>query len=68
MRGGGIAGDHNGLDPLGNQETGILIGKLADGFRAFGAIGQSRSITEIQDVLRWQQFLHRPHDGESADA
>ena len=67
VRGGRVAGHHDGLDPARNQKPRVLIGKLADGFRAFRAVGQAGRVAQIQNVLGGQQFLHRPHDGQAAD-
>ena len=66
MRGGGVAGDDDGLDPALDQKLRILLRKTPDRFRAFRAVGQTRGIAEVQDVLARQQILHRTHHGEAS--
>ncbi len=66
--GGRVAGHDDGFYPAGNEELHVLIGKLADGFRAFRAIRQACGIAEIQNVFGGQQLLDGAHDGEATNA
>ena len=50
------------------QEADVLVGELADGFRAFGAVGQAGGVAEVDDVFGGQQLLDGADDSQAADA
>ena len=67
-RRGRVAGDD---DVLGIQRMEIsddLADEVGDRGRAFGAIGQSGSVAEVNNIFSRQNLPNRPHDGESAQA
>ena len=56
------------LDAALDEKARVLVGELADGFRALGTIGHARGVAQVEDVFRGQQLLHGAHDREATDA
>ncbi len=67
-RAGRVAGDHQHLDSLGEQEPGVLLRVADDDFVGFRAVGKPRRVAEVDEVFVGERRGQRFQDGESADA
>jgi hypothetical protein len=66
--GGGVAGDDDRLDVLGEEESDILLGEALDGFAAFRAVGDAGGVAEVDDGFPGQELLDGADHGEAADS
>ena len=65
---GGVAGNHDHLDPPPHQKLDILLRITADGGMRFIAIGHPGGVPQINEVLGGEQAAQFAHDGEAAHA
>ncbi len=65
---GGVAGDHQRLDPLVDEVVEALEGVLADLTDRLGTVGLTRGVAEVHDRLVGQLVDHGPGDGQTTEA
>jgi len=66
--GGGVAGYDEEVGALFVEKLCAGDGVAGDGFAGFGAVGQARSVAEVDVVGAWDEGEQRAEDGEAAEA
>ena len=66
--GDGVAGNHQRLDALCEEERDDLRAVVFDGRARFDAVGDAGGIAVVDEVFKRQAFHQGAEDGEAADA
>jgi len=68
VHGGGVAGDGDELDVLGEEEADDARGEVAELLRGLLAVGDVAAIGEEDEAFAREQLAGGAPDGEAADA